>query len=313
MQTSLTQSLGLAELRRIVREHRRLLFAPPLALVLLATVVTLAMGRRYTARAAFAPQGEPMSLGAVSGLAAQFGINVPGGSAADSPDLYAELVRSTPLLLQVARDSVPTAAGRAALADFYDVPGEGEARAARTAERLGRDLRVHVTPRSGLVRVAVRTRDPAVSHAALEAILARVNRYNLETKRTQARAEREFIETRLAAVRDELRESERAMEQFLRANREFSRSPALTFEHDRLERALTQRANVLNALVEDLERARLAEVRTTPVITVVEPPVLPALPDRRGLALRILLAGTGGLLIGGFLVLVIEWRRAVRD
>lgn len=311
MRVFVAQALGLPDLSRVVREHWRLLFVPPFLFVMLTAGVTLARSARFTARAAFAPQSERMSLAGLSSLAVQLGVSVPGSGSADSPDLYAELVRSGPLLLQVVADSYPTRGGPIALSTYYRVREDsGSRRAARTAEALAEDLRVSVTPRSGLVRVSVRTRDAELSFAVLLAILERVNRFNVETRKTQARAEREFLEARIVSARSELRASEVLMGQFLLANRGFSRSPSLTFEHDQLDRDVARRTHVLTGLSEDLERARLSEVRNTPMITVVEPPTLPALPDHRGLTLRLLMAGTSGLLISGMLTLVIEWRRA---
>lgn len=310
MSVPLREALGLEPVARALRTHWRLWIVPTLVLVTLTGAVTVLRGARYTARAAFSPQQERAALAGLSSLAAQFGVNVPGGDASNSPDLYAELVRSVPLLTGLAADSFPSREGNTTLVAYYDVNEETpEAARARAVEALSRDLRVNVTARSGLVRLSVRTRDPVLSDALVRAIVERVNRFDGETRRTQARAEREFIETRIVAAREELAASEGAMERFLRANRDFSRSPSLTFEHDRLDRALTQHAQTMTSLTQDLERARLSEVRTTPVITVVEPPVLPALPDRRGLALRLLIALTGGLLLGGTLVLVAEWRR----
>jgi hypothetical protein len=57
-------------------------------------------------------------------------------------------------------------------------------------------------------------------------------------------------------------------------------------------------------LQQSLEQAKSEEVRTTPVVTVVQPPTRPALPDPRRLAFKALLA----LFLGG--ALAVAWALA---
>jgi hypothetical protein len=69
------------------------------------------------------------------------------------------------------------------------------------------------------------------------------------------------------------------------------------------------RQQVVSGLAQGLEQARLDESRNLPVITIVEAPVRPALPDSRRLVLKALFAAivSGTALLG--LVLAGEWRR----
>ena len=55
------------------------------------------------------------------------------------------------------------------------------------------------------------------------------------------------------------------------------------------------RQEVVTSLTQSYEQARIEEVRNTPVITVLEPPELPVIPDQRGLLRSAIL----GLLLGG--------------
>jgi hypothetical protein len=60
-------------------------------------------------------------------------------------------------------------------------------------------------------------------------------------------------------------------------------------------------------MAESFEQSRLEEIRDTPVITVIEPPIVPVFPDRRGLARKALL----GLVLGGGLVGMMALLQAV--
>ena len=88
------------------------------------------------------------------------------------------------------------------------------------------------------------------------------------------------------------------MERFLRDNRTFASSPQLMFENDRLQRDVAMRQQIMAGLTQAYEQARIDEVRNTPVITVVQRPEAPALPDRRRLVLKGLAAIVIGLMLG---------------
>lgn len=92
------------------------------------------------------------------------------------------------------------------------------------------------------------------------------------------------------------------MQAFLQANRQWENSPDLTFQHDRLDRDISLRQQVYTTLVQSFEQARIAEVRDTPVITVLQAPYLPGRDSR-----RIALIGIVGLGLGAMAGLVLAF------
>jgi uncharacterized protein involved in exopolysaccharide biosynthesis len=108
------------------------------------------------------------------------------------------------------------------------------------------------------------------------------------------------VEQQLGQAQDELRGAENMLQSFLQENREYRTSPKLSFEEDRLARAVSSKQDVVNTLARSYEEARIEEVRNTPVLTVLEHPELPAVPDSRHIVVRTLL----GALIGFMLVLL---------
>jgi uncharacterized protein involved in exopolysaccharide biosynthesis len=143
-----------------------------------------------------------------------------------------------------------------------------------------------------------------------ERVLDLVHRFNLETRQSQALAERRFIEARLAETERELVASEGRLQAFLERNRRYDNSPDLRFEYERLQRQVGLRQQVYNSLSQSYEQAKIEEVRNTPVLTVVEPPVRPVEPDSRGLLPKALI----GLFLGGFLAVgLVAGRELVRE
>ena len=168
--------------------------------------------------------------------------------------------------------------------------------------------------KTSIVTVGVATKWPFVSAAILNRLIAGVNEFDLNTRQTQAVAERAFVEARLGAARSELRDAEDRLQSFLASNREYRNSPALQFQYDRLYREVTSQQQVATTLRQDFEQARIDEVRNTPRITVIERPFVPARPDSRHLLLRIVLAGLIGVVITWPAALIVEgFRRSDRQ
>jgi uncharacterized protein involved in exopolysaccharide biosynthesis len=97
------------------------------------------------------------------------------------------------------------------------------------------------------------------------------------------------------SARIALTNAEDSMQVFLQANRRYEDSPELTFQAERLQREIARQQQVYTGLVQSFEEARIAEVRDTPVLTVLQVPFFPPGPDDRNLLLAIAL----GLVLGG--------------
>jgi uncharacterized protein involved in exopolysaccharide biosynthesis len=149
-----------------------------------------------------------------------------------------------------------------------------------------------------------------VSLKIAERLLEGLNYFNLITRQSQARQERRFTEGRLEAARASLRAAEDVLQRFLQANRQFAESPALTFQRDRLQREVLLQQQVVVSLAQQYEENRIREVRDTPVITIIETPILAARPDSRLWALIVCLGTVGGFCVG---VLIVISRDAWRD
>ena len=309
--------VSLVALVRLVRRERRLVVGCGVALATLVAALVLLWPREYTSTAVFMPQSSDGTLSRLSGLAAEFGVTVPGTDPGASPAFYASLLASRDILRAVVLTSYPLSTGagdttRATLVELYGVEGETPAiRRDKAVERFLNDLAIETYRETELIGIEVTTRWPTVSQGAAQRLLDLVSRFNLTTRQTQAGAERRFVQARLETARAELRAAEERLQTFLQRNREFRDSPALVFANDRLTREVELRQQVVTSLVQSFEQARIDEVRNTPVTTVVEPPDLPAQPDPRRLLLKTLLGLTAGLLLGMFLAAVRDFARRV--
>ncbi len=255
----------------------------------------------YTTSAAFRPQGSEVANSQLMTLANQFGVNV-GGAGGDeaSPAFYQELLTSREILRRVSDEPYAIeGVGTVVMKDLLEIEEETEAERDEEVLEWLRDDAVSVSTglETGTVTISVKTEWPDLSQAVAEELLAEVQRFNLDTRQSQAASEREFIETRVDAAELELEDAEESLRGFLEANRQWENSPMLAFQHDGLLREVALRQSVLTTLVQAYEQARVSEVRDTPVITVLQSPFFPPRHDPRQGVLTTLL----GLILGGMM------------
>jgi uncharacterized protein involved in exopolysaccharide biosynthesis len=260
----------------------------------------------YRASASFITQGQTdATRSGLANLAGQLGVALPTANQSLSPDFYAQLLSSREILSRVARDTfvVEESRRRIAFLDLFQIGGATPKIREEEGERkLMRIVSASVVKSTGVVEISAETRWPSVSMAIVTDLLAGINDFNQHMRQEQAGAERRFVESRLAIAGSDLRAAEDRLEEFLKTNRQFI-SPDLSFQKDRLQRDVTFKQQVFTSLTQSYEEVRIREVRDTPVITVVESPSVPTLPEPRRRVLAIVL----GFLLGAFAGILISF------
>jgi uncharacterized protein involved in exopolysaccharide biosynthesis len=264
-----------------------------------ATVAFL-QPRQYSSTATFMPQAPDGASGRLPGLAAQLGLNLRSQEPGTSPEFYANLITSREILAAVV-SRLQTADGTSPrdLASLLRARGSTPERLFEsTVRRLRAGINVRVVRQTGVVALEAHLPAATLASQTVQAILDEVNEFNLARRQSQARQERRFAEQRLREAETELQQMEDRLAEFIRSNRLYRQSPSLQFEYDRLQRQVSLRQEVVMALAQSHEQARLDEIRGTPVITVVERPREPIDPDSRRLPVRVLLGGIVGGMLG---------------
>jgi uncharacterized protein involved in exopolysaccharide biosynthesis len=287
-----SDDLTLVAVANILLRHRLgiVLFSGLVAIAFL--IIGILSPRIYTSTASFLPQGGQTNS-SFSGLAAQLGVEIGGTNQGTSPAFYADLARSRQILGSVveARYTLTGAAQPRVVTLVEVLKAKGDDSAHRRDDaiaKLSRALDVGSDPRTSVVTTSIKTERPEVSRQAVENLLGALSRFNLEIRQSQAGAERKFTEERLTQVRTDLRQAEDDLQLFLQRNRSVA-SAELEAQRERLTREVALQQQVYSTLAQAYERAKLEEVRDTPVLTVVQAPETPLKPDPRQLAARTLL------------------------
>lgn len=297
-------SPALGFLAALLRQ-RRLVVVLPIVFGVLALGLSL-LSRSYVAESKFLPQSSEENLSRLAGLATQFGLplGLTSNNQGQSPDFYATLIKSREVLLQAALTPYHVPVGAAlrdtlsgTLVDFLHIRGGAAEDVDKAAVRaLDQRAFVSVDPRAGVVQLETVAPYGALAEQVNRRLLQLVQQFNQSKRQSMATAERVFTEQRLAVARSALDSAEDALSRFIQKNRIYQDSPELVLEYNRLQRRVDLRQQVFVTLSQAYEQARLAEVRDTPLITVVEPPEDSAEPR-----VRVKLNAALGILFGLFL------------
>jgi uncharacterized protein involved in exopolysaccharide biosynthesis len=306
------EEFSIVELRRgVVRRWRWLLLAPLLAAGL-GSGAAFVWPKTWMATTTFVPEqalgsNNTSLLGALGGIGSLLG-DAGGGASAlarlkDGPstEFFADVLTSTELLGATLRTPFvdPAAPGtKKPLLDLIDVSGATpERRFGNGLRKLTRRVNVVISRKSSIVNLSVTLRDPVLSAAVANRMLELLNRFNLERRQRASTEQRRFAESRLGTAKVELDSAERARQDFLDANRNYYESPRLLAVYDQLDRAVRVKEGILIGLTKTFEESRVAEVRDTPLLTVVDVATPPDRPLQRPL-LWGGLASALGLILG---------------
>jgi len=296
--------------------------------VVLALLASLVLPPKYQSQATFVtadagaqlPRGlaEVATQPGFSGLASQLGLDA-SADPSTSPAFYAQLLDSRELLTRLVlsrfHDPRTEAAGDSAdLLPIYRIRTRDRQRGIEIAiKRVKREMIVGYDPRTNLVSIVVNGRWAVLSAAMANRAVELVDAFNREQRLSRASARRVFLESRVAEAQSELRAAEAALRGFYEQNRLWQSSPGLLVDERRARRQVETASDLYLSLRQEYEAARLDEVNTTPVITVVDRavPARKALwPRRAAIVLTAGILGIGlGLLWAAARVLAGDWAR----
>ncbi len=302
------REFSLADVLGALLRHWKLVVFVPLLVFGAAVALTLGKPRVYRATASFLPQGGDASARSrISGIAAQFGVMMPSADGGRSPAFYVDLLQSHELLRETVLSNFAVGGKRGTLVTMFAVDSAVTPRSTeRAVELLRASVSAGARRETGVVELAVTTVSPELSRQIADRLVTLVNEFNLKSRQVQAGAEREFVQSRLAAANAELRRAEDELAGFLTSNRAWRGSPQLETRYNRLERVAQLRQQVVVSLAQAYETARIDEVRNTPVVVPVEQPYAPIRPVPRRLAEKALLSLLGGVAVALLTVFAIE-------
>jgi hypothetical protein len=281
----------------------------------------------YKAEFSFVLEDERSSggLGGSLGLASQFGLDIGGGSGGIfAGDNLLELMKSRSMVQKALLSPINLKGKEQSLADYYislrgmrkgwegkidlqslNYPIRADVNSFNRMQDsvlmgIHQDIIINllsvakVDKKLSILKVTVNSEDENFSKAFTEAIVTEVSNFYVETKTKKSKANLAILQFQVDSIRNQLNSGISGVAQSndaipnLNAARQVLRSSGQ-------QRQIDVQANtvMLTELVKNLELSKLSLRKETPLIQVIDRPILPLAVERVG--------KTKGILMGGFL------------
>jgi hypothetical protein len=281
-------------------------------------------------------------LGGALGLASQFGLDLGGGGGGGifAGDNLLELMKSRSMVQKALLSPISVNSKNQSLADYYINMNEmrkawkGKANLASLTYPINADINhfnrlqdsvlmamhqdiiknlltvAKVDKKLSILKVAVQSEDELFSKAFTEALVSEVSNFYVETKTKKSSTNVAILQHQTDSVRNQLNRAISGVAQSnddvpnLNASRQVLRSSGQ-------QRQIDVQANtaILTELVKNLELSKLSLRKETPLIQVIDKPIMPLPVERFGKLNGILL---GGFLAGFLVVIGLIGRRVIQ-
>lgn len=310
------QEIDLLELALKIWAERKFILKTCGYAVIVGLVIAFSIPKEYTATATIAPEmSDGKNGGGLSSLAAMAGINMNVSSSADAiyPDLYPDIVASTPFITELfdvpvkslnakidttlysyLKDyqrspwwRVATSAPFKALgwiASLFKVKGpEGDGKLdpfhltqaeTKIAKKLSEQINVSVNKKNGFTTLSVTMQDARISACLTDTVMRRLQSYVTGYRTNKARQDFEFQKVLFERKRREYELAQENLAKFADANKNIILQ-SYRAEQVRLENEMSLAYQVYSSVAQQLQMAEAKVQEITPVYTVVEPATIP--------------------------------------
>ncbi|MCK4385244.1 MAG: hypothetical protein KAW52_03180, partial [candidate division Zixibacteria bacterium] len=242
--------------------------------VLTTVIFCLSLPNRYTAKAVILPSGgtadKSGGLKQFAGLAGNFSFGSAGFNPENSsylyPDILISWLISEAVINKVYQYSQGGKKRSQNLLDYFKVKKMDGA-----VQALAQITDFDMNRRTGVITISVTSTNRYLSAAIANEYINQLEKYNLDTRKSKAKENEEFISQRLEEVKEELKQAEDNLKTFQLKNRNFNTasSPELAMELARLEREAEIKSKVFLTLTQQYELARVEAKKDVPIVQVL--------------------------------------------
>lgn len=316
------QEIDLIELAQKVWAGRKLIFKVCGIALLVGVVVAFSIPKEYATSVKLAPEtGGKTGGGGMGALAAMAGINLGSSTGEDalSPELYPDIVSSTPFLVELFNVKVVDQKGKVnttlydyldehqrapwwgaiisapfkalgwTISLFKDAPKEGgndkldpfrlTQDESTIADALSKRISVSVDKKTGVTTLAVTMQDPLISAALTDTVMRRLQNYITDYRTNKARHDLAFTEKLHKEAETNYYAAQQKYARYSDGNQDIILQSYRT-EQERLQNEMTLTYGVYNQMAQQLQMAKAKVQEITPVYTVVQPATVPLKPAK---------------------------------
>ena len=305
------QEIDLIELAEKIWKRRRFVFKAAAIGIVVGLVVAFSIPKEYVTGVKLSPENTEVSkTGQLGGLAAMAGINLGGAVGPDAlvPDIYPDIVSSTPFLLELINIPVESADGKKKMS-FYEYMDEYQRKAwwgyiisapfkliewvvnlfkeekiedttvdpfhlTKDQEDFIKGIEekivVSVDKKSGVITSSVTMQDPLISATVMNVVLENLQNYITDYRTRKAKHDLAFSEKLFKEAKESYFAAQKAYARYVDENHNVI-SARFKTEEERLRNEMTLAYGVYNQMAQQLEMDKIKVQKVTPVYTVIEP------------------------------------------
>ncbi len=313
------QEIDLIELARKIWAKRRLVIKNCIIAAVAGVIIAFSIPKEYETKVTLAPESSGAGGGGLSGslgsLASLAGINLGSMSSEDaiSPELYPDVLKTTPFLVGLFNVQVETKKGdlKTTLYDYLDEhqrtawfsyiisapfkalswtislfkekPKEGDPATANyfdltyDQEKMAKTIQENVTAivnkKTGIINISVRMQDPLISAAIADTVKDRLQNYIIEYRTRKARKDLMFTEKLYKEAQSDYLCAQKQYAAFVDNNLDVVLQ-RYKAEEERLKNEVSLTYGVYSQVAQQLQLAKAKVQEQTPVYTVVQPSVM---------------------------------------
>ena len=284
--------------------------------------------KKYTSRTELLPEMKGSSMDGFGSLASLAGISTSSGeSDAISPDLFPNILQSSPALLNILNKPVKTDSGKyfPTLLGYYEnknnvkidskflLPKILDSLYTYKPEEsailsdLRGSLKSTYDKKSGIVIVEVEMVDPRVAAYTLINAVSYLKQYVSEYRYGKKHNEVEFVNGQLKSAQERMKKAQYALQSFRDNNRNLFLNTAKIGEQ-KLEEDYSLAYAIYSDLLRESEKLNIAEQEEKPLFKVLEPPILPT---GKSSPNRLFYGVSGALMLFSLLLIIIlmPWKK----
>jgi uncharacterized protein involved in exopolysaccharide biosynthesis len=229
----------------------------------------------FRSSAVILPDADKSKLGSLGGgisdLAAMAGVNV--GGEGSIVKLYPTILKSESVLKNVIYTKYKTKnfSDSVNLIQYWEIKEKSPERDYEVALLdLRNALEVSIDIKLNVVSIAIETEEPQLSADILNTVISTLDKFIRTKRNSNASEQRKWVEARLIEVKDDLSKAENTLKEFREKNRVVSGSPQLLLDQERMLREVQINSTMYVELKKQLELAKIEEIRSTPIISVMD-------------------------------------------
>lgn len=287
----------------LVRQIKVIIITPTIICTFAIIYVLLILKPVYTSTSKIMSSSTGGTMSQASGLAAQFGINIPT-SKSETKWVYPEIIKSRTLSRSTLKRKFDTMefGSQKTLLDILTNDIKSSNNDLATLEVLAVDkflsmLNVNEDIKTSIVSLSVTASDPLFAQKINETIIEELDTHQRKYNKTKTTDTKQFIKERIIDTEKELIAAEENLKTFRDRNRRIENSPALQLEQQRFEREVAVLIGVFTTLKQQFETTKIEEVKETDYVVILDSPNLPIFSSVSKREI-VIISGLIGIIIG---------------